>query len=112
MSAYLWEAKAMSFFNINSKYSHWLFIVMGFSLAIITSTSAIAIAAEGVSENKQAMPKSIMIDKVLLGVSRNKAFYIITTKEQEIKNYILETLKDQHLYKRCFLCFKRIGWYI
>lgn len=36
---------------------------------------------------------NIMIDKVLLGVSRNKAFYIITTKEQEIKNYILETLK-------------------
>jgi len=36
---------------------------------------------------------NIMIDKVLLGISRNKAFYIITTKEQEIKNYILETLK-------------------
>ena len=61
----------MSFFNINSKYSHWLFIVMGFSLAIITSTSAIAIAiaAEGVSENKQAMPKSIMINKVFVDKS-------------------------------------------
>ena len=57
----------MSFFNINSKYSHWLFIVIGFSLAIMTSTSAIA--AEGVSENKQAMPKSIMIDKVFVDKS-------------------------------------------
>ena len=57
----------MSFFNINSKYSHWLFIVMGFSLAIMTSTSAIA--AEGVSENKQAIPKSIMINKVFVDKS-------------------------------------------
>lgn len=36
---------------------------------------------------------NIMIDKVLLGVSKNKAFYIVTTKEQEIKHYILENLK-------------------
>ena len=57
----------MSFFNINSKYSHWLFIVMGFSLAIMTSTSAIA--AEGVSENKQAMLNNIVIDKVFVDKS-------------------------------------------
>lgn len=57
----------MSFFNINSKYSPWLFIVMGFSLAIMTSTSAIA--AEGVSENKQAMLNNIMIDKVFVDKS-------------------------------------------
>ena len=57
----------MSFFNIYSKYSHWLFIVMGFSLAIMTSTSAIA--AEGVSENKQAMLNNIVIDKVFVDKS-------------------------------------------
>ena len=57
----------MSFFNINSKYSHWLFIVMGFSLAIMTSTSAIA--AEGFSENTQAMLNNIVIDKVFVDKS-------------------------------------------
>ena len=57
----------MSFFNINSKYSHWLFIVIGFSLAIMTSTSATA--AEGVSDNKQAMLNNIVIDKVFVDKS-------------------------------------------
>lgn len=36
---------------------------------------------------------SIVIDKVLLGISTNKAFYIITDKEKEVKEYIFETLK-------------------
>lgn len=57
----------MSFFNISSKYSHWLFIVIGFSLAIMTSTSAIA--AEGFSENTQAMLNNIVIDKVFVDKS-------------------------------------------
>jgi len=57
----------MSFFNINSKYSPWLFIVMGISLAIITSTSAVA--AESVSENKQAMLNNIVVDKVFVDKS-------------------------------------------
>lgn len=35
---------------------------------------------------------SLMIDKVLLGISKNKAFYIITSKEKEVKEYILEGL--------------------
>ena len=35
---------------------------------------------------------SIVMDKVLLGISKNKAFYIITTKEDEIKKYIIEIL--------------------
>ena len=34
----------------------------------------------------------IVLDKVLLGISNNKAFYIITNKEKEIKEYIMETL--------------------
>ena len=73
----------MSFFNINSKYSHWLFIVMGFSLAIITSTSAIA--AEGVSETKQAMPKSIMIDKVF--VDKSARTLQLLSDNEIIKSY-------------------------
>lgn len=36
---------------------------------------------------------SIITDKVLLGISNNKAFYIITDKEKEVKEYIFETLK-------------------
>ena len=35
----------------------------------------------------------LVIDRVLLGISNNKAFYIITTKEKEIKEYIMEDLK-------------------
>lgn len=35
---------------------------------------------------------SIITDKVLLGISGNKAFYIITDKEKEVKDYIIETL--------------------
>ena len=35
---------------------------------------------------------SLMADKVLLGISDNKMFYIITEKEDEIKNYILKYL--------------------
>ena len=36
---------------------------------------------------------NLMIDKVLLGISSNKAFYIVTTKEKEIREYILNNLK-------------------
>lgn len=35
----------------------------------------------------------IVLDKVLLGISNNKAFYIITSKDGEIKEYIIKTLK-------------------
>ena len=35
---------------------------------------------------------SIVTDKVILGISRSKAFYIITDKEKEVKKYILEYL--------------------
>ena len=36
---------------------------------------------------------SIVTDKVLLGISNNKAFYIITNKEKEVKDYVIEDLK-------------------
>ena len=33
-----------------------------------------------------------MIDKVLLGISKNKALYIVTAKEKEIREYIINKL--------------------
>lgn len=35
---------------------------------------------------------SILTDKVVLGISESKAFYIITSKEEEMKEYLLKTL--------------------
>ena len=34
-----------------------------------------------------------MSDKVVLGISDNKVFYIITDKDEEIKTYIMDYLK-------------------
>lgn len=36
---------------------------------------------------------SVMIDKVILGLSGNKSFYIITEKSTEVKEYIINELK-------------------
>ena len=36
---------------------------------------------------------NIVTDKVLLGVSNNKAFYIITDEEEQVKDYIINNLK-------------------
>lgn len=35
---------------------------------------------------------SIITDKVLLGISDSKAFYIVTEKEEEVKNFVLSNL--------------------
>ncbi len=35
---------------------------------------------------------NIVLDKILLGISNNKAFYIITSEEKKIKAYIIKTL--------------------
>ena len=35
---------------------------------------------------------SLVIDKVLLGISNNKAFYIVTYEEEKVKDYIMNTL--------------------
>lgn len=35
---------------------------------------------------------NIVLDKVLLGISNNKAFYIVTSEESKVKEYIIETL--------------------
>ncbi len=36
---------------------------------------------------------SLIVDRVILGISKNKAFYIITSKDQDIKDYIIDNLK-------------------
>lgn len=36
---------------------------------------------------------SIILNKVLLGISNNKAFYIITTEDKKIKEYIIKEMK-------------------
>lgn len=36
---------------------------------------------------------SLVLNKVLLGISSNKAFYIVTTEEKKVKEYIIDTLK-------------------
>ena len=34
----------------------------------------------------------VVIDKVILGISKNKAFYITTSKEDKVKDYLINTL--------------------
>lgn len=36
---------------------------------------------------------SILTDRIMLGISRSKAFYIITTEEDKVKDYVLNVLK-------------------
>ena len=36
---------------------------------------------------------SVVLDKVLIGVSKNKAVYIITDKDKKIRDYIIKDLK-------------------
>lgn len=58
----------MAIFRVDSrKYSSWLFVAIGYGLAIMTSTSVIA--AESNSENKQAMLNNIVVDKVFVDKS-------------------------------------------
>ena len=36
---------------------------------------------------------NLVLDRVLLGISNNKAFYIMTEEEEKVKNYIIDNLK-------------------
>ena len=36
---------------------------------------------------------SFVIDKVILGISSNKAFYITTSKDEAVKDYLINNLK-------------------
>lgn len=44
---------------------------------------------------------SLMSDRVVLGISSNKMFYIITEHEEEIKNYIIKDLKHGVTVFKC-----------
>lgn len=37
--------------------------------------------------------KSILMDQVILGISNNKTFYVITAEEEQVKQYIMKELK-------------------
>src|SRR5690606_30346979 len=61
----------------------WLFVAIGYGLAIMTSTSAVA--AEGVSENKQAMLNNIVVDKVF--VDKSARTLQLLSDDKVIKSY-------------------------
>jgi len=80
--------------QIISKYCH---ISMG--KAIILVDGAILLSASfifGINKVMYAMIILYLIsyisDKVILGISENKAFYIITSKNKQVKDYILNSL--------------------
>ena len=74
----------MAIFRADSrKYSSWLFVAIGYGLAIMTSTSVIA--AESNSENKQALPTSIVIDKVF--VDKSARTLQLLSDDKVIKSY-------------------------
>lgn len=76
--------RADSSFRADSrKYSSWLFVAIGYGLAIMTSTSVIA--AESNSENKQALPTSIVIDKVF--VDKSARTLQLLSDDKVIKSY-------------------------
>ncbi len=69
-------------------------------LAIILTDGMIALSSAFVFGIKEAIYSfsilwltSVMTDKVVLGISSSKAVYIITSKEEEVKNYIFRNLK-------------------
>ena len=35
---------------------------------------------------------SLVMDKVLLGISQNKAFYIMTTEDKKVRNYLIDVM--------------------
>lgn len=37
--------------------------------------------------------KSVLMDRVILGISHNKTFYVITSEEERVKQYIMKELK-------------------
>ena len=40
---------------------------------------------------------SFILDRVMLGVSKNKAFYIITKEDEVVRKYIIDNLKHNTL---------------
>ena len=82
ISQILYEKKQISI-SKSSLFINVCIVLMG-SIFFGTTTALYAIIFLYIN--------NIVLDKVLLGISNNKAFYIITDKEEQVKNYILENL--------------------
>lgn len=75
----------MSFFRPNSsKYSSWLFIVIGLSIATVIGTSAIA-AAKDTAKHPQSIPDADIIDKVFVDKSERRLQ--LMSGDKVIKSY-------------------------
>ena len=75
----------MSFFRQNSsKYSRWLFIVIGLSLATVIGTRAIA-AVKDTAKHPQIIPNADIIDKVFVDKSERRLQ--LMSGDKVIKSY-------------------------
>lgn len=75
----------MSFFHSNSsKYSSWLFIVIGLSLATVIGTSTI-VAAKNTTKRPQPIPDADIIDKVY--VDKSERVLKLLSNDKVIKSY-------------------------
>lgn len=78
------EKFKLSISKVNTFINLILILVGGLYFGIETLLCAIILTY--VSE--------ILIDKIILGISSNKIYYIVTNKEKEITDFILNTLKN------------------
>lgn len=83
---------------INKIFNKYLYTTMGTGLLII---EGIIVFVSGLVFGINTMLysiimiylTSIVIDRVIIGISSNKSFYIITTKPKEVTEYIINNLK-------------------
>lgn len=80
----LYEKFKISISKSNFVINMFIIIGGGFYFGITTVLCAIILL----------YVSSTLIDKVMLGVSNNKTFYIMTEKEVDVKRYIVEQLKS------------------
>ena len=80
----LYEKFNISISKSNFVINMFIIIAGGFYFGITTVLCAIILL----------YVSSTLIDKVMLGVSNNKTFYIMTEKETEVRKYIVEQLKS------------------
>ncbi len=80
--------------KIFNKYFHLPFGVLTFCIdLVITFMGCIVFGLETfIYSGISIYIYSVMIDKVILGLSGNKSFYIITDKPNEVKKFIIEDL--------------------
>ena len=83
---------------VNKLLNKYLYTTMGTGMLII---EGIIVLVSGIVFGINTMLYSIItiylsslvIDRVMIGISRNKSFYIITTKPNEVTEYIINDLK-------------------